>query len=99
MENGNEPQGLTLELSQKERNYISVMHDHHIKCALENCNIHSLVHVVIRLEAARVKLAHELEATTENEMGTHGKQGLCERCRWTDVDWIRSLSGEWKAEE
>lgn len=97
MKNGKEPQTVRLELSANEKNHVSALHHHHVKCTFETCNIHTLVHQVIRLEAARIKLEHELEASGENTMGTHGVQGLCERCRWTDVDWIKSLARDWSA--
>ena len=95
MENGKE-EGVTFELSDDEKHFIAHIHERHLKCELAKCNVHNLVHIIIRLEAGRRKLEHELEATQEAEMGTHGVEGLCDRCKWNDLDWLTNMAAEWR---
>ncbi len=95
MENGQEA-NVGLELTESEHQWLRTIHTGHVKCAFDNCYIHVLIHMVVRVEAARRRMEHELVATAENEMGTHGEGGTCEKCRWTSVDWIKTLSAEWR---
>lgn len=99
MENGKEThaaaQGVSLELNREERGFVVMTHANHLKCELVKCGTHALVHMIFRLEAERLHLEHNLEATLEGEMGTHGVNGLCERCTWTPMQWIRSIPADW----
>ena len=70
-------------------------HARHLTCELVKCGTHALIHMVLRLEAERRRLEHELEATNESSMGTHGINGLCERCTWTAMDWMGSIQADW----
>jgi len=94
MENG-QKEGVTFQLSDDEKHSVAQVHGRHLGCELSKCNVHHLIHLIIRLEGGRQKLEHELEATQENEMGTHGVNGLCDRCKWADVDWLTHMAAEW----
>ena len=95
MENGQEER-VIFELTDAEKHFVAHNHGRHLQCELTKCNIHAMVHLIIRLEAGRRKMEHELEATEENEMGTHGVNGLCDRCKWKDVDWLTNQASDWR---
>lgn len=86
MENGQE-KGVTFALTHDEKHLVAHAHERHLQCELAKCNVHNLVHLIIRLEAGRRKLEHELE---------HGEVGLCDRCKWKDVDWLTHMAAEWR---
>ena len=94
MANGQEER-VIFQLSHDEKHFVADVHGRHIQCELTKCNVHQFVHLIIRLEAGRQKLEHELEATQEAEMGNHGVKGLCDRCKWTDVEWLTHMAHEW----
>ncbi len=98
MENGEEKIA-DLELTPTEAKFVRDLHSHHLDCDIQHCPIHAVVHLVVRLEAARRRLEHDLLATEEGEMGTHGVDGLCERCKWTSIDWVTSLASDWGVKE
>jgi hypothetical protein len=101
MENGQEER-VTFELTDDEKHFVAHTHGRHLGCELAKCNLHQMVHLIIRLEAGRRKLEHELEAMEDDRdivagrgTGTHGVNGICERCKWKDVDWLTNMAGEW----
>lgn len=97
MENGKE-EGVTFELTDDEKHFVAHNHGHHLKCDLRKCNVHQLVHLVIRLEAGRRKLEHELavEYQVRTATGAHADDGGCDRCKWKDVDWLTNMAAEWR---
>ncbi len=85
---------VTIELTQEEKNFLIFQHGAHIKCEVGKCTIHTMVHMIIRLEAGRRKMEHEAIVVrgTENNGREHG---ICERCDWTPGQWVESLGNEW----
>ena len=86
MKNGQE-ESATFELTHAEKHFVAHTHERHMGCEIAKCNFHHMVHLIIRLEAGRRKLEHELE---------HGEVGSCERCKWKDVDWLTNQAAEWR---
>lgn len=87
--NGKDPEKepvASLDLTQYEKDFVARVHASHLKCKLSDCSMHVLVHLIIRVEAGRRKTAHDCE---------HSEVGICERCKWTEIDWIRSLASDW----
>lgn len=97
MKNGQEG-GVTFELTDDEKHKVAHSHGRHLQCELAKCNVHQLVHLVIRLEAGRRKLEHELavEYQKRTDTGAHADGGLCDRCKWQNVDWLTDMAAEWR---
>lgn len=97
MENGQEKR-VIFELSDDEKHFVAHNHGRHLQCDLVKCNVHQMVHIIIRLEAGRRKLEHKLEVGHEIRTGTgaHANGGLCDRCKWIDVDWVTNMAAEWR---
>ena len=97
MENGQkehtDTEEVSLELSKEEEHFLLHSHNRHIKCDVTKCNTHLLVHFIIRLEAARRKFEHDLGVCREDRV--HGSLGVCDRCKWTNTEWIASMAGDW----
>ncbi len=96
-QNGQE-QGVTFELTDAEKSFVAETHGRHMSCDLGKCNFHLMVHLIIRLEAGRRKTEHELavEYQTRTETGAHAYGGFCDRCKWTDLDWLTNMASEWR---
>jgi hypothetical protein len=85
---------VTFQLSDDEKHFVAHAHGRHISCELTKCNVHHLIHLIIRLEAGWQKLKHDLDAT-EPSSHSGATAGQCERCKWKDLDWLTHMAGEW----
>ena len=95
MNDNNEP---TLELSRIEKLFIAMAQEKHKGCQLETCTIHTLINSFMKVDAARERLEHDLQATEENEMGTHGVNSKCIQCDWTPKQWLDFTAEQWGKE-